>query len=100
MKLKILPSAAADLVQGAGFYERQAEGLGAYFLDTLFSDVESLVLYAGIHRKINGYYRLLSRRFPYAVYYTIDEDQVRVWRILDCRRDPQKIRTALSGRDG
>jgi hypothetical protein len=31
----------------AQFYERQETGLGWYFLDSLFSDIDSLLLYAG-----------------------------------------------------
>lgn len=35
---------------------------------SIFSDIDSLQLYAGIHLKAFGYFRLLSKRFPYAVY--------------------------------
>ena len=52
-------------------------------------------LYAGVHRKCFGYYRVLSRRFPYAVYYRIVGDEIQVWRVLDCRRDPEWIRRQL-----
>ena len=31
------------------FYERQAEGVGAYFLDSLYSDIDSLLISAGNH---------------------------------------------------
>ena len=69
MRILILPSARDDLSDGFDFYDRQEEGLGDYFLESLFSDIESLRLYAGIHPKRFGYHRLLSERFPYAVYY-------------------------------
>ena len=95
VKLRILPSALKDLAVSAEFYERQGEGLGSYFLDTLFSDIDSLLLYAGIHRKIGTYHRSVSKRFPYAIYYRVHSDVVEVWRVLDCRRDPAKIRKAL-----
>lgn len=95
MKIKILPSALEDLYAGHRFYEMQAEGVGDYFFDTLFSDIDSLVLFAGVHRKVYGFYRMLSRRFPYAVYYRIEEDVVIVWRVLDLRRDPERNRQAL-----
>ena len=97
MKIKILSSAVEDLHAGRVFYEKQTEGLGEYFFDSIFSDIDSLVLYAGIHQKVFDYYRLLSKRFPYAVYYKIDEQLVVVWRILDLRRHPGKIRRALDG---
>jgi hypothetical protein len=67
MKLRILDSALADLDRGRQFYERQGEGLGAYFLDSLFAEIESLLWYAGIHRKVFGFHRLIARRFPYGV---------------------------------
>ncbi len=95
MRIKILSSAVEDLHLGRVFYEDQGEGLGEYFFDSLFSDIDSLVLYAGIHPKVFGYHRLLSKRFPYAVYYTIEDDLAVVWRVLDLRRDPDRIRRAL-----
>ncbi len=61
MKLRILDSAIEDLDRGRRFYERQGEGLGAYFLDSLFAEIDSLVLYGGIHRKVFGYHRLIAR---------------------------------------
>ncbi len=39
MKIKILSSASQDLIDGYWFYEKQSEGVGAYFLDTLYSDI-------------------------------------------------------------
>ena len=96
MTIRILPSAVADLEDGREFYESREVGLGDYFQDCLCSDIESLVLYAGIHRRIFGFYRLLSKRFPYAIYYRMDGDKEPVvYRILDCRRDPKRIRSAL-----
>jgi hypothetical protein len=54
------------------------------------------VLYAGIHRKVFGFHRLLSRRFPYAIYYQIETgDMAVVYRVLDLRQNPRKIHTAL-----
>ena len=78
------------------FYARHGESLGAYFLDSLFSDIDSLELFGGIHRRLFGYHRLLSKRFPYAIYYKLDGDVVVVWRVLDCRQKPEKTRQALT----
>lgn len=96
MKIKILASATQDLIDGYWFYEKQAEGLGSYFLDTLFSDVDSLAIYGGIHPKYyNKYHRLLSKRFPFAIYYRVENDIALVHAILDCRRNPAWIRKKL-----
>lgn len=42
MKVRILDEAQEDLVDGFRFYEGQSPGLGGYFLDSLFSDIDSL----------------------------------------------------------
>ena len=96
MKVRILTSAFNDLVAGREFYERQGEGVGAYFFDSLFSEIDSLSLFGGIHPKTKGFHRLLARRFPYAVYYKMDAPgSVVVYRVLDCRQDPQRLKRKL-----
>ena len=96
MKIRILTSARRDLSAGRQFYDRQGEGLGEYFLDSIFADIDSLALYGGIYRKIFGFHRLLAKRFPYAIYYRLDaEGMAVVYRVLDCRQDPAKSREAL-----
>ena len=95
MKIVVLQSARDDLADGYWFYEDQGEGLGVYFLESLFSDIDSLVLYAGIHRKVFGSHRLLSKRFPYAIYYAVKRDAIFVKAILDCRMDPKTHRKKL-----
>jgi plasmid stabilization system protein ParE len=97
MRIRILDSALEDLDRGRVFYERQGEELGVYFLDSLFAEIDSLVLYAGIHRKVFGFFRLLAHRFPYGVSYRVEADGVIVvWRVLDLRRQsPGTIRAAL-----
>jgi len=95
MKLTILPSALDDLANGFVFYEAQEEGLGSYFLESLFSEIDSLKLYAGIHRRVFGFHRSLSKRFPYAIYYSVESETAFVRGVLDCRRDPAWVREHL-----
>ena len=97
MTLQVLGSAQQDLIEGFEFYERQQEGLGDYFLDSLFSDIDSLRIYAGVHAiHFERYHRMLSQRFPFAIYYRMQGDTITVWAVLDCRRDPAWIRRRLA----
>jgi len=48
VKIEILDEAREDLMEGFRFYESLDEGLGSYFLDCLFSDIDSLVQFFGI----------------------------------------------------
>ena len=91
MKISIQPSALADLRAGFRFYEKQQNGLGGYFIDSLYSDIDSLLLYAGIHSQHFGKYRLLSDRFPFAVYYELRDNLIMVRAVLDLRRNPTWI---------
>jgi len=95
VKLRILESAKEDLIEGFHFYEEQTPGLGTYFLDSLFSDIDSLAIYGGIHAKVHGSHRALSKRFPFAIYYDHHADEVQVHAVLDCRRRPSWIRNRL-----
>lgn len=42
MNIRILDEAQQDLIDGFQFYERKEAGLGGYFLDSLFADIDSL----------------------------------------------------------
>ena len=95
-----LEEAARDLDAGKAFYDKKEEGIGLYFIDSLLSDIESLRILAGIHNQRFGFYRLLSKRFPFAVYYDIDGSIARVAAVLDMRRDPAWIRKELEKRKG
>lgn len=95
MKVEILDEAQEDLIQGFHFYESREPGLGSYFIDCLFSDIDSLFVYAGIHQVVFAYHRCLSKRFPFAIYYSVENELVRVHAVLDCRRNPSWIRKRL-----
>jgi len=97
MTIKILSSAIEDLHDGRLFYEKQGQGIGDYFFDSLFSDIDSLTLYGGIHPIYFGFHRMLSKRFPYAIYYKIDDEAIIVvWRVLDLRSNPVKLQDKLT----
>jgi hypothetical protein len=98
MRLQILDLAKDDLVEGYHFYEAREAGLGDYFLINLYSDIESLKVFGGIHRKAYlGFHRALSKRFPFAIFYTVEGDAVRIRAVVDCRRHPLWIRRHLKG---
>lgn len=88
MKIIITNEAEIHIAKAMSFYESQKNGLGLYFLDSISSDIESLHIYYGIHIKINNYYRILSKRFPYAIYYKYNHSTIFVYAILDCRSNP------------
>ncbi len=93
-----LDEVSKDLNDGKAFYDRLAPGLGDYFWDSLMADIESLYLFAGIHNKKSGYHRMISKRFPYSIYYEVKGDIARVIAVLPMRRDPAWIVKKLKRR--
>ena len=97
MKIRVLGAASRDLIDGYRFYEQQAAGVGDYFLDSLYSDIDSLAISAAVHSIHFGmFHRLLSKRFPFVVYYRVEGQTALVYAVLDCRRNPAWIRSRLS----
>lgn len=88
MNIKILTEAQNDIAKAILFYEKQKENLGKYFLDSIMSDIQSLYIYYGIHFRVRNYFRLLSKRFPFAIYYKFDQNFIYIYAVLDCRQNP------------
>jgi plasmid stabilization system protein ParE len=96
IKVQISEDALQDLNDGFLFYEAQATGLGDYFAACLKADIEGLRISAGVHRVVyEDYHRLLSRVFPYGIFYTLSGEVAVIWAIIDLRRDPVWIREHL-----
>lgn len=98
-KVVILSQAASDLEDGIDFYDRIEAGVGAYFRDSLISDIRRLGVYCGKHAIHFGYHRALSGRFPFAIYYRDQAGVRQVVAVLDMRRNPSWIREELGSRD-
>ncbi len=98
MTVVVLEDAAADIESGRRFYETRGAGVGDYFAESILSDLSSLVLYAGVHHIHFGFHRMLSKRFPFGIYYAVEGDTAFVYAILDMRRDPLWIRGELRKR--
>jgi hypothetical protein len=98
MTIRMLEQAGRDVIKGFHFYERQATGLGKYFLNSIYSDIDPPLIYHGIHPiKFDGYHCILSKRFPFGIYYTIEENTIYVQAILDCRQNPENTGKRLVG---
>ncbi len=99
MTIVITGAAADDIAEGYLFYESQSPGLGDYFEACIFADLHSLVIYAGSHEvHFEIYHRKIASRFPCAIYYTVEDDVVKVFAVADVRRDPIWIHDRL-GKD-
>jgi len=87
-----------DLEAARSFYDSRENGLGEYFIDSMIADLDSLIFFAGIHVKEYGYYKMHSKRFPYAMYYDLIGELVLVVAILDMRRNPTWLAEQIKSR--
>ena len=82
MSIQILDEAEDDLQNGREFYDRQEPGVGDYFAAALASDIESLILFAGIHPLEFGFHRSLSKRFPFGICNLMEDAVIRICGVI------------------
>ena len=84
------PLAEIDLAEAKHWYEERREGLGEEFVFSIDAALNSIsrnpLLFRVIKRNIR---RALTKRFPFAVFFTIERSQVIVLAVLHCRRNPK-----------
>jgi plasmid stabilization system protein ParE len=97
-KVVVLKDAATDVQKARDFYENLEPGVGKYFSDYILSELQILSNTGGIHPLVFGYHRMLSAKFPYAVYYRVKQYHIEVVAVLDLRRNPTSNFTELSDR--
>lgn len=89
--LIIRPEARADLLDAFHWYQSQRAGLGYDFklcVDEVISKIQRNPL---IHKVIeSGIRRSITRRFPYGVFYVVENERIIVLAVLHARQDPLK----------
>lgn len=85
--VNIQPRAGAEADEAAAWYDAEQPGLGIEFLLELDAAIERAaetpLAYAPVFLEVR---RVLTRRFPFAVYFVYDGDVVEVFAILHQRR--------------
>jgi toxin ParE1/3/4 len=88
------PEAAAEVHEAFRWYETQRRGLGLEFLDRLEETLnrvrENPDQYPVVHRHVR---RALVRRFPFGVFYIIEDQQIVVLSVFHGSRDPTQWRS-------
>ena len=91
MKLRYTDRARDDLDLAFAWYERQRRGLGFDFLDCVEGAVKSILENPKMYRVYYSVYRgCVIRRFPFSVFYTIEDRNIIVHAIFDNRQDPER----------
>jgi toxin ParE1/3/4 len=98
--LRFLPEVEQDAIGGYIWYESKSPGLGEEFLRIFYACAGDIPNNPLLYPKVHGEFRRrLLRRFPYAIYFVIKDDQVIVFGLFHCARDPRTIRMKLRDRE-
>lgn len=95
--LLIRPEAKADLLDTFHWYQSQKPGLGFDFkscIDVALSQIlVNPTLYKIVHLSIR---RAIIKKFPFGIFYIIDNNKVIVLAALHARRDPVNWKTRIT----
>ena len=99
-QIKITEYAKNDLEIAYEFYENQKKGLGNYFIEIILSEIKMLEFYGCLHQKFFEVHRMLSKKFPFGIYYDCDTNEkiIYIIAILDLRKNPNSIEKYLQKR--
>jgi len=98
--IRFVPQVEADLAQGYAWYEFKSAGLGEDFLRAFFASASEISDHPRAWPSVHGAFRRrLLRRFPYGVYFIVDDESVFVFGVFPCARDPRAIQDGLKERE-
>jgi toxin ParE1/3/4 len=79
----------ADIEAAFGWYESEQPGLGLEFLDEVRAAYGRILDRPLKYQELrSGIRRALTRRFPYGIYFSVEDDLIVVIAVLDTARDP------------
>jgi len=91
LEVHLRPEAEADIEEAALWYEKQREGLGQDFLDELLSAINAISedphIFPVVHRNTH---RAIIHRFPFGVYYRVEDDLIVVVAAMHGSRHPRR----------
>jgi len=89
MKLKILELASFEIEDAKQYYNLQQDKLGDRFKKDVQKSIDNIVLSPKLYPQAkNSMRRCLLHRFPYSIFYDIDDDTVVILSIAHQRREP------------
>ena len=95
-ELIIRPEAKADLLDAYQWYQEQRQGLGNDFKLCVEEVIFKIQRNPLIHRVIfQNVRRSVTKRFPFGVFYTIEDGKIIVLAVSHARRDPVKWKNRI-----
>ncbi|MBU1170645.1 MAG: type II toxin-antitoxin system RelE/ParE family toxin [Proteobacteria bacterium] len=91
MNIRYTERSRDDLELAFVWYERQRRGLGFEFLDCVEATIQNIIDCPEIYQiRYSNFHGSPIRRFPFSIFYTIEEHEIIVHSVFDNRQDPEK----------
>lgn len=86
----VRPEAEAEVQQAFDWYQEQSEGLGLEFLRSIEACLAGIIRnpFAYTIAKSPNVRRALLRRFPYTLFYLVDDEAIVVIAVFNVKRQP------------
>ena len=91
LRIRIHPEAEAELANAALWYESKRAGLGADFvaeIDEALEQIAEAPMNFPTWREARPFRRLVVRRFPYLVFFTVSDDVIQILAFAHAKRRP------------
>jgi len=87
LRVRVTPEAQADLAEGRDWYEAASAGLGDAFIAEVEASIRSAADWPNAATPVEGpIRRALVARFPYGVFYVLEEETLVVLGCVHVRR--------------
>ncbi len=91
MILRYTDRSKDDVELAFRWYERQRRGLGFEFLDCVEVSLSNIIKFPKMCEVCySNFRRSVIRRFPFSIFYTIEDEEIVIHSVFDNRQDPKK----------
>jgi len=91
VKLRYTDRAKNDVELALEWYEKQRRGLGFEFLDCIEIALKEIITFPQMYQLCySNYRRNVIRRFPFSIFYTIEDNEIVIHSVFDNRQNPEK----------
>lgn len=89
LPIRLRAAARVEIDKAYDWHEERLRGLGASFLQRVDDALQGAADLPEQHAEVHGRIRrVLLKRFPYGVFYVVDDDAIVVLAVFHARRDP------------
>jgi len=91
VKLRYTDRAKSDVELALEWYEKQRHGLGFEFLDCIETALKEILTFPEMYQLCySNFRRNVIRRFPFSIFYTIEDNEIVIHAVFDNRQNPKK----------